>query len=152
MSIEKPGDLLYRVSKFGVSICIADKSLAEKMIVLLDKYNVYYNRGAISMPEDIKMRIDLVDGWQNQKRTMRLYPLGIQDRAVLDKKHDKLYVEGKIDWIKRPAPIACPVFIVWQNGNIVKNSKVIGIKKGRVVINLRPVNRLVIPDSYPLPN
>ena len=63
MSIKKPSNLLYRVSKFGVSICIADEALAKKIIVLLDKYNIYYNRGVIPMPEDIKIRIDLVESW-----------------------------------------------------------------------------------------
>lgn len=44
----------------------------------------------VPMPEEMKMRIDLVDGWQNQRKTIRPYPLGREDRKVLDKVHDKL--------------------------------------------------------------
>jgi len=40
-------------------------------------------------------------------------------------------------------PITFPVFIVWR---IVK-----GIKKGRIVVDLRSFNKITIPDNYSLP-
>jgi RNase H-like domain found in reverse transcriptase/Reverse transcriptase (RNA-dependent DNA polymerase)/Integrase zinc binding domain/Chromo (CHRromatin Organisation MOdifier) domain len=142
--IEKPDKLPAKKSKFGVSVYDGGNNLTDKMIALLDRYDVYHDRGVIPMPEESKMKINLVDGWQNQKRATRSYPLSIQDMAVLDDKHDKLHAEGKMGWMDQPAPIACPLFVVWK--------QVGAAKKGRVVADLRPLNRLAIPDIYPLPD
>ena len=39
---------------------------------------------------------------------------------------------------------ATPIFVVWRT--------VHGMKKGYVVADLRAVNRVAIPDNYPLPS
>ena len=63
--IQRPNNLPFKCSKHGISVCIADKELAKKMIALLNKYDIYYDRGIIPMPKEIKIRIDLIDSWQN---------------------------------------------------------------------------------------
>lgn len=44
----------------------------------------------------------------------------------------------------QPTPIASPAFVVWRVVN--------GVKKPRVVIGLRPLNSITVPDAYPLPD
>ncbi len=46
-------------------------------------------------------------------------------------------------WAMKATLFAYPVFVVWR---VVK-----GKPKGRVVIDLRPLNRVTVPDNYPLP-
>lgn len=140
----KPTNLPSIKTKAGVSVCIVNKNLSGDMATLLEKYDVFRDKGIVPMPDHMKMKINLVDGWQDQKRTTRPYPLGLQDRAILDEKHDKLHAEGKMDWMDQPTPIACPVFVVWKTTD--------NVKKGRVVVDLRPLNKIAVPDAYPLPD
>ena len=51
---------------------------------------------------------------------------------------------GKLVFLDELTPIACPAFVVWR--------KVNGEEKGRVVIDLRPLNKITVPDVYPLPD
>ena len=41
------------------------------------------------------MRINLVDGWQSQIKSVRPYPLGYKDYKFFNEYNDKLYAEGK---------------------------------------------------------
>ena len=132
------------LNKFGVHIAAEDPIAAAKFVALTDKYDIYSDRGLIPMEEEQKMRINLVEGWQNQKKTVRPYPLGVEDRKLLDEVHDRLIAEGKMAPMDLPSPIACPAFIVWRVSN--------GVRKGRVVIDLRPLNKITVPDAYPLPD
>ena len=61
----------------------------------------------------------------------------------MDKTLNKLHRKGRIKWVTKPMPFAIPVFIAWRTVN--------GIKKGRVVADLRVLNKAAIPDAYPLP-
>ena len=85
------------------------------------------------------MKIELVEGWQNQHQNIPAYQLGQKDRTVLDDVHDNLQINGKLYFLDEGAPIACPAFIVWRT--------VGEEQKGRVVIDMRPVNRLTTLTS-----
>ena len=61
----------------------------------------------------------------------------------MDKTLNELYCKGRIKWVTKPTPFATPVFIAWRIIN--------KIKKGRVVANLRVLNKTAIPDAYLLP-
>ncbi|KAI1776385.1 hypothetical protein F4818DRAFT_440751 [Hypoxylon cercidicola] len=100
------------------------------------------DKGIINLPEDEKMTVELVDNWQNTYKPGGVYPLGVKDRECLDQIFDKLHEEGKMDWMRQPTPFASPCFVVWRNSE--------GRKKGCVVIDLRGLNKNVLPDSYPL--
>ena len=56
---------------------------------------------------------------------------------------NELYYKGRIKWVTKPTPFTTPVFIAWRIIN--------RIKKGRVVADLRALNKAIIPDAYPLP-
>ena len=45
-----------------------------------------------------------------------------------------------MDWVSDPMPFAYPVFIVWRT--------VHGVDKGRIVVDLRALNCIAVPDSY----
>jgi hypothetical protein len=92
------------------------------------------------MKEEEKMPIDLVDGWQNQRLAAKVYPLGMKDKEFLNATHDEFHCQGKRSWMKQPTPFACPAFVAWH----VVNEQ----KKGRVVIDLRQLNRIALYDTY----
>lgn len=51
--------------------------------------------------------------------------------------------QGTAEFCDGHSPFALPVFVVWK--------EVGGVKKGRVVVDLRPLNKWVLPDNYPMP-
>ncbi len=132
------------VTGTGISIYSGDPRKARVFQKLCEAYpSIWQDNGPIDMSEEEMMKIPLVEGWQNTKLNFRAYPLGREERAILDKKHDALHEQGRMGYVHGASPFALPVFVVWR---MVK-----GVKKGRVVADLRPLNRVAVPDSYPLP-
>jgi hypothetical protein len=52
-----------------------------------------------------------------------------------------------MDWIDNHLPSGYPVFVVWQR--VEKDSQ--WVMKSRVVVNIRYLNKMTIPDIYPMP-
>ncbi|KAM4055579.1 chromatin organization modifier domain-containing protein [Hirsutella rhossiliensis] len=85
----------------------------------------------------------LIKDWHTHKVAQRPYPQGLRDKQVIDETHDKLHAQGRMEYVHGPTPFAAPVFVVWRTAR--------GETKGRVVIDLRALNKVTMPDSYPLP-
>jgi len=71
----------------------------------------------------------------------RIYPLGLRDREVVDKTFDELQRQDRIAWTERETPFSYPVFVVWKT---LEN----GERKGRVVVDIRGLNAVTIPDAH----
>ncbi|KAH6603966.1 hypothetical protein Trco_007412 [Trichoderma cornu-damae] len=141
---KKPTNVKERVLTNGVHVCDEHPDQADQIRQIVEKYDIWRDQGIIPLPENEKMRINLVENWQSQKTPTRPYPLGIEDRKFLDVTMDALHAQGRASWMKQPTPFGCPVFIVWRT--------IKGIKKGRMVVDLRPLNKLTVPDIYPIPS
>jgi hypothetical protein len=132
------------VTDQGVHVFAGDPDLASRFVDLVHRYpKLWEDDGLVDVPPDQLMRVPLVEGWQNQRVSSRSYPLSRRDRQLLDEIFDGLHKQGKMVWATRATPFAHPVFVVWR--------MVRGAVKGRVVIDLRGLNRVTIPDNYPLP-
>lgn len=95
------------------------------------------------------MSLPLIQNWQDRykPRQARVYTLGKQDREVIDKTFDKLHEQGRLRWTLEATPFSFPYFLVWRNKDLDKNSE----RKGRVVIDIRALNHITMPDAYPIP-
>lgn len=89
------------------------------------------------------MKVPLVDGWQNAKLNWHRHTVSKRDEAMIDAYFDEMHESNRVQSSKDPSPFALPVFVVW--------STVHGVEKGRVVVDLRPLNKWAVPDAYPLP-
>ena len=49
-----------------------------------------------------------------------------------------------MEWVTKPTVFVTPIFIVWRTIN--------GQKKGRVIADLQAINKVAIPNNYPLPS
>lgn len=75
---------------------------------------------------------------------LRVYPLGNDFCRVVNKTFDGMHCQGQLKFVAKPTSFNFPVFVVWKlDGN--------GKKKGRAVIDIRKLNDMILPDSYPLP-
>lgn len=107
--------------------------------------SVWVDTGFANVPEDEWMTVQLRDDWQDKLSTkVKVYPLGIKDRAVVDKVFDELHKQGRLEWTKNATPFSFPVFVVWR-------SVPDGERKGRPVVDIRGLNDLVVPDAYAVP-
>ena len=144
LGLKMSGDAPEVTTKDGVRVYAADPQLAQRFVRICESFpKLWRDEGLIKVPPDELMRVPLVEGWQNQKIKSRMYPLSSRDREVLDKVFNELHRQGKMVYATKPTPFAHPVFVVWRT--------VKGQQKGRVVIDLRALNRVTVPDNYPLP-
>jgi hypothetical protein len=84
---------------------------------------------------EVKVEIPMKPG--SEPVSLPPFPVSPANREVIDKQMDSWIQLGVIEPSK--SPWAAPVFIVYRNG------------KPRMVIDLRKLNEMVIPDEFPLP-
>ena len=92
------------------------------------------------------MKVHLKSGWELKVSAikLRVYPLGIDNKRLVDKTFDELQRLDCLKYTTSPTPFSFPVFVIWKT---VANSE----KKGQAIVDIRKLNNLVIFDAYPLP-
>ena len=92
------------------------------------------------------MDIPLLDNWKQLYKAgqSKIYPLGQKDREVVDEAFDKLHYQDRMEWTSQAIPFTYPCFVVWRNTP--------SSQKGRVVIDIRALNKITMPDAYPVPS
>ena len=94
------------------------------------------------------MTIPLVDRWDSTKVAAKVYSTTGKDCEEIDKAFDKLHQQGQMGFFNEPTPFAYPVFVVWRTITKEDGSTMC---KARVVVNIHSLNKIMMPDSYPLP-
>jgi len=97
------------------------------------------------IPEEDWLSIPLQQDWDKKgaKLAHKVYPLGPKERQLVDEVHNKMHHQGKMEWSTGSTPFGFPVFVAWRN--------VDGQRKGRVVVDIRGLNKVTVHDSYPMP-
>ena len=132
----------------GVTVYNSDPEAGKQIAAVADLYPELWvdNSNVADVPESEWMKIPLIDNWQDvyKPANTKVYPLGPRDREVVDKQFDKLQQQGRLEWSTEPTPFSYPCFVVWKEVN--------GIRKGRVVVDIRTLNKITVPDVYPVPS
>lgn len=95
----------------------------------------------VDIPEEEWMPIPLKPGVDS--KPSRVYPLGQKDKEIIDETFDKLHQQGKMTWSNQPTKYSYPCFVVWRDTP--------SGRKGRVVVDIRGLNKITESDSYPMP-
>ena len=97
------------------------------------------------------MQIPLREDWQTcgAKLAHQVYPIGTKERELIDQQFDTLAKDGKLEFCKDPTPFAFPVFVAWRTMYSPDGTP---IRKGRVVVDIRGLNKACLSDTYPMPN
>ena len=120
----------------GVTVYGQGLALTKLSNVVTNNPKVWEDHGNIAkVPEEEWMDIPLLDDWQEQYKPgqARVYPVGQQDREVIDKAFDKLHGQDRMEWTKEATPFTYPCFVVWKGVGTTR--------KGRVVIDIRGVEQ-----------
>ena len=129
----------------GITIHNANPNLTGRFIKLINDYSIIWtDQGFATLPESEWMRIPLKENSSSDSIKPTVYPLGIRDRELVDQTFDELHRKGRLQWTTQGTPWSYPCFVVWKLGPD-------GVKKGRVVVDVRKLNAMSVPDVYPLP-
>lgn len=132
----------------GITI-FRDKGQRHELEKVLTKYRARFDteRGNVAkVPEQDRIEIPLVDNWEELYKPgqAKVYQMGRRDRDIIDQTFNKLQDQGRLEWTKNATPFSFPCFMVWT-----KDDK--GLPKGRVVVDIRALNKITVPDTYPVP-
>lgn len=105
----------------------------------------------IDLPESEWLQVPITTDWQSSSAKLgnKVYPLTPEARALVDEKFDKMHAQGKMSWSEEPTPFAFPVFVVYKTVYVGPDK--VPERKGRVVVDIRGLNKITISDSHPLP-
>jgi hypothetical protein len=84
---------------------------------------------------------------ENAKLLYKSYKILFNERVIINTALNKLYSQGKFEWITKSTFYIFPVFVVWRT--LYKNG--IPIRKGRTVVDIRKFNKIVVSDAYSIP-
>ena len=96
------------------------------------------------------LKIPLTSDWTltDVKLAHRVYPMGLKEQQLINETFDKMHKDNKMEWSRELTPFSFPVFVAWQTVYIDGKP----VRKGRVVVDIRGLNKITIKDAYPLPN
>ncbi|PNS18780.1 hypothetical protein CAC42_5319 [Sphaceloma murrayae] len=131
---------------FGCRIW-GDPTTFDQFQSLLHRYeNLFTDDGKVAkISEEERMPIVLKPNWEDLhvKVAHRVYNVGPQARAAIDRVHDKLHQQGRMKWADEPTPFASPIFVVNQQSDLGS--------KARPVVDIRSLNKVTVSDTYPMP-
>lgn len=89
------------------------------------------------------MKVPLKPGWEAKVSMIkpRVYLLGNENRQVVDKIFDEMYRLGRLEFTTEHNQINFPMFVIWK-------TDVEGKKKGKSVIDIRKLNKMLLPNLY----
>ena len=151
--LESARDLSPKETKTPNGITLyGSPAVAAKLQTVIESYpNVWIDSGkAVDVPESEWLRIPLIKDWESKhKLSTKVYPLSPKDRALVDELFDELHEQDRMKWTPQGTPFGFPVFVVWKT--ILVGPEKTPVRKGRVVVDIRGLNQISVPDSYPLP-
>jgi len=99
------------------------------------------------VPEKEWMNILLIDDWEAKYKPgqAHVYSVSQNDWEVINKAFDKLQSQECLKWTKTSTPFTFSCFVVWKN---LPNET----RKERVVVDIRALNKITMPDAYSVPS
>ena len=118
---------------------ISDEQV-DKLRSLLRKHEKLFRDelGFAVEPEEDLLRIPFIPGAEREIPSLKPYRLSPDEKKVVDEVFDRQKKEGRLVDAKG-SPCGWQVFVVKRGG------------KWRAVVDLRPLNSMVVKDAYPLP-
>ena len=68
---------------------------------------------------------------------------------MVDEVFNKLHKQNKMSWATKGTPFAFPIFVVWKIVFVGPDKA--PHRKGRVVVDIRGLNKITTPDAYSIP-
>ena len=102
--------------------------------------------GTIRIPEEDWMQIPTPA--DAKPDPVKVYPCSPEEREMIDKLHDEMHKQGKMEYTSGPTPYGFPVFVAWTTKLTPGKPPE---RVGRVVTDIRGLNKMTVIDGYPMP-
>ena len=100
----------------------------------------------VKIPQDQWMFIDTKTG--TKTNVIKVYPIGPQNRIIIDKKFDELYRQKKMQWTKIFTKYGYPVFVIWRTVHFPGKPPE---RKKKIVVDIRGLNKITESDAFFMP-
>ena len=92
------------------------------------------------------MKFPLKSDWKSRinEKNVKIYPLEIRDKKVIDRIFDEFYKQGRFIWITQSTFFNYFIFVIWKN---VSDDE----RKDCSIINIHNFNDLLIRNAYSVP-
>ena len=129
----------------GVTIYGDQMAFKELSSVIREYAMLWEDTGNVKLTDSQFMEIPLIENWREiyKPGQAKIYPVSPRDREVIDKTFDELHEQERMEWTNQSTPFSFPCFVVWKSNEATA--------KGRVVIDIRALNKISMPDAYPMP-
>ena len=134
--------LLEHILPNGITVYGSQEEASQIASVAQEFPEIWTDRGTtVDIPENEWMPIHLKP--DAVSKPSRVYPVGKKDRDIIDETFNEMHEHGKLEWVTQPTKFSYPCFVVWRDTPTGR--------KGRVVIDIRGLNKIAETDSYPMP-
>ena len=127
--------------------CYRDPDIVNKLEEVIRQFKPSLwtdTKTTMDLSEDQRMDIPLIANWEEKFKAgnAKVYLLRPKDCEIVDTECGQLFCQGRMDW-SRPMPFTYPCFVVWT-------TKADSTRKGRTIMNIRLLNKITLPDAYPM--
>ena len=121
-----------------------DQNSIHVYIKLMNEFLVlWHDEDFINISKKQWMKFFLRQDWQSYvNEKFRVYFLNIENRKMINKTFDELQRQKRFQWTTFSTSFSYFVFVTWRTINEVR--------KNRVVVNIRDLNKLLVFDAYSL--
>jgi hypothetical protein len=92
-----------------------DPAYTQKLTDVLMAYDIGCNHpDVVDVPENRRMTIPLIPGWESRLPKSKICPLGSKDRVVVGDAFQHLQGQGRMSYATQHMAMGFPVFLVWR--------------------------------------
>ena len=97
----------------------------------------------VNIPRKKWMKINIVNA--ETSKLSRIFKLNLENKIFIDKKFDALHEQNKMSWTTKFTSYVFSVFVVWHTVHLSGKES---LRKGRVVIDIKNLNKITKFDAY----
>ena len=149
IDIKKLADLSIKTSKKTILsneiIVYNDIMICQQVNAMIDAYFKIWNAKSkiINISFEEWMKINTIS--KTKSESSRVYKLGDENKVVINKKFDSYQKMKKMNWTMSSTSYVYSAFVVWTTIRLSNKSF---MKKKRVVVNIRRLNKIFEFDAY----
>ena len=125
--------------------CYRDPDIVDKLAKVARQFepSLWTDTGTtVELPKDQWMDISLIANWEEKFKAgnAKVYPLRPKDCKIIDTEFDRFHCQRRMNW-SSPTPFTYSCFIIYT-------TKADGTRKGRIIVDIRSRNRIMLPNAY----
>lgn len=125
--------------------CYENKAAVAQLFAIVEEYfDIWKNVASkVNLSSERWMKIKIIS--RVVSSSFRVFRLNAKNRVIVDKEFDALHDQDKMNWTIETTSYVFSVFVIWTTVHYLDKSS---MRKERVVVNIRKLNKIIELDSY----